>query len=235
MKTQPELYVPLRRINPWVDVDINEVEKAVRKSRLSLTELSCRIGHSCSYLSSIISKKQSVMSANALDQLNAILMEENIEPIEFSVPEFYDSPENMVGTTIDYLARIRPRGEKEMKKDDKEYTWIFDKNNKNFDPKSHEKNVWFLVATENMFNDILTDRKVVFLNEILNHLGFVPVQCGQLMGWTFNPDHPGDHHISFGSEVTIKSPKTGRLLKKARPIKLTFNVEGDVLKFLPKE
>lgn len=104
---------------------------------------------------------------------------------------------------------------------------------------THRNHMWknsplsneaFLRERQNHWNDILTIRGYVFLNEVLDSLGIEPIAEGQDVGWTTKG---GDGYIDFGlfpcKDHPYISPVNRLFLDGKSPnCLLDFNVEGDV-------
>lgn len=72
-------------------------------------------------------------------------------------------------------------------------------------------------AEENHVNDLLRINKHVFLNDVLERLGFERTKIGQVVGWTYSEDE--DSYIDF--DTYIDEDKCEAYLK--------FNVQGYIL------
>lgn len=70
----------------------------------------------------------------------------------------------------------------------------FDENNRNWDPNPNF-NMMFLRGQQNYWNDVLQTRGHVFLNEVLDSLGFDHTPAGALIGWIKGL---GDNCVDFG-------------------------------------
>lgn len=70
----------------------------------------------------------------------------------------------------------------------------FDENNRNWDPNPNF-NMMFLRGQQNYWNDVLQTRGHVFLNEVLDSLGFEHTPAGALIGWLKGV---GDNCVDFG-------------------------------------
>lgn len=62
--------------------------------------------------------------------------------------------------------------------------YVFDENNHNFYP-NDEYNTFFILRTQQYFNDLLKVQGFVFLNDVLKALGIAPRMIGQIAGWRF--------------------------------------------------
>lgn len=103
------------------------------------------------------------------------------------------------------------------------YTFIFGSDNALWNGFA-DRNEWFLESQQTAMNDLLRLRGHVFLNEVLERLGFEHTQAGSVCGWITNGD--GDGFIDFrpyklddkrAKEFGIDEP--GAFL-------LDFNVDG---------
>lgn len=52
--------------------------------------------------------------------------------------------------------------------------------------KVEEHNRFFIAGNQNIMNDTLSARGVVFINDVLRHLGIDQTQDGQVFGWIHN-------------------------------------------------
>lgn len=101
------------------------------------------------------------------------------------------------------------------------YWFMFDDCNPNW-TKSPEANRTFLMANQTWFNHILQIRGHVFLNEVLDRLGFEHTKAGAVTGWVLGN---GDGYIDFGLfEVNNKQFLEGW----ERSVALNFNCDGVV-------
>ena len=115
------------------------------------------------------------------------------------------------------------------------YKRILDARNMLWD--SHPDTVMYILnAKQNWFNDRLDAFGYVFLNEVLEELGFEKTRVGQEVGWIKNGD--GDHYIDFRItpvEVFHSSFSDEEEIKKLPEMKrncaflLDFNVDGSIL------
>lgn len=104
-----------------------------------------------------------------------------------------------------------------------EYTFIFGPDNPNW-VGIHERNEWFLTVNETTMNDLLRYRGHVFLNEVLERLGFEHTKAGAVTGWVLNGD--GDNFINF--RMYKLDDQMAKDFDHAEPghILLDFNVDG---------
>lgn len=118
------------------------------------------------------------------------------------------------------------------------YRRIFDPRNPYWDKDMTYCEV-FLSARQAMFNDRLKAYGYVFLNDVLEELGFPKTRVGQEVGWIYDPDNPnhnGDNYIDFGITPVEIIRKDGandyRLIENGMRHSgylLDFNVDGSVL------
>lgn len=101
------------------------------------------------------------------------------------------------------------------------YSFIFDEGNPNYE-KAPEVNRMFLMANQTYFNHILHRRGHVFLNEVLDRLGFDHTPAGAVVGWVLGN---GDEYVDFGLfEVNNKAFMDGW----ERSVILNFNCDGTI-------
>lgn len=95
---------------------------------------------------------------------------------------------------------------------------VFDSTNSQWSPHK-EYNLMFLRAQQQYCNDKLhASNSPLFLNEVLDMLGFSRTKDGQLVGWA------PESTVDFGVTVDDKNPEE---------IILNFNVDGEVYNLLP--
>lgn len=97
--------------------------------------------------------------------------------------------------------------------------------------KDAEANKFFLLQTQNHFNDMLRIKKIVFLNEVYDALGFPRTKEGQRWGWAYRPNDPnymGDNFIDFGIFDIHDPNKVAFVNGIERSVLLDFNVDGPV-------
>lgn len=84
-----------------------------------------------------------------------------------------------------------------------------------------EANLMFIKCQEQYLNDLVVRKKVVFLNEVYEMLGFPRTIIGQIVGWYYNDKNPiGDNRIIIDMAVFEDH------------ILLDFNVDGEVIQYL---
>ena len=97
-----------------------------------------------------------------------------------------------------------------------------------FCPDSFEANYWALKAAEIECNKDLQRKKVVFLNDVYQRLGFTRTDAGQVIGWTYYDDgmnQYGDNRISFGLEGLETMMEQGYPHNHGVEYLVTFNVD----------
>ncbi len=105
------------------------------------------------------------------------------------------------------------------------YEFTFDSKNPHYYPTSHqmEINLVFLRGIQQMMNDILAQRGHVFLNDVLQELGFPHTQSGAVVGWLWDVGA----HIDLGVFGAPNADAVANyLLGPTKGINLTFNVQG---------
>ncbi len=100
------------------------------------------------------------------------------------------------------------------------YQRTFDETNQNWS-NMDDMNEFFLKATERSFNDQLTIKGWMVLNDVYKALGFEASPAGAVVGWSKNV--PGDEFISFGIDHDIN------MREGDCRFVLDFNVNGLVL------
>lgn len=114
------------------------------------------------------------------------------------------------------------------------YAKIFGEMNPNWnsDP---EVNRLFLQCQQNYFNHVLHARGHVFLNEVLDALGFERTHAGQIVGWAISK--PGDVTEGDGYvDFRMFDPANSNFINGyEKSVLLDFNVDGPVLNYLYRE
>lgn len=90
-----------------------------------------------------------------------------------------------------------------------------------------ELNYYFLMARQNYWNDKLRFRGQVFLNEVLDDLGFDQTDTGAITGWTWQGE--GDNMIDFGFEPAASAQMQMFLDGQIPDTVLDFNVDGVII------
>lgn len=115
-----------------------------------------------------------------------------------------------------------------------DYRRTFDHHNPYWD-KDMDCNLFFIRSQQSMFNDKLKVEHHVFLNDVLQALGFQPTRAGQEVGWNYDPDNPSiDNFVDFGIYVTDEVERIpigdGEFQEtRNRVVKLDFNVDGSII------
>lgn len=86
----------------------------------------------------------------------------------------------------------------------------------------HDYNMNFLQAKENHFNNKLTAKGFVTVNEVLEELGFAPTEAGMIAGWRYK-SQSGDGRISFKPRGIDGNWVMGQ---DGDSIVLDFNIDG---------
>lgn len=110
---------------------------------------------------------------------------------------------------------------------------VFDASNRSWDA-SPDYNLNFLKVQEAMANERLARRGHLFLNEVLDDLGFPRTSAGAVTGWVYE-DGNGDGYVDFG--IKDMQGERARVMGNdvdADYILLDFNHDGIILDFLPK-
>lgn len=96
--------------------------------------------------------------------------------------------------------------------------------------KDPEHNLIYLKAQQEYANKKLQLQGYLFLNDVLEMLGFEKKRCGQVIGWIYDEKNPiGDNFVDFGI-YDHNNPATARFLDGVEPrILLTFNHDGYIL------
>lgn len=89
---------------------------------------------------------------------------------------------------------------------------------------SKDYNYYFLIATQRHFNDILTARGHVFLNEVYDALGLDRSEAGSIVGWVKNG--AGDNFIDFGAFDAESETYLPLATSDDGSVIVDFNVDG---------
>lgn len=110
-----------------------------------------------------------------------------------------------------------------------EFTYCFDETNPLYQ-KDAEYNKMFLLRQQAWFNEKLKTNGYVYLNEVLEGLGFERSKAGQIVGWVLDENSPyGDGYIDFNI-FDIDDPNKREFVNGyERAIWLDFNVDGNIL------
>lgn len=127
------------------------------------------------------------------------------------------------------------------------YCRVFDETNPNFDIHNPEGNKDFIWGIQKWANFELNKKGYLFLNQVLQALGYEPTVAGTRVGWLKNkyPELNNDGYVSFEIVNNIKSrdgcmnPDFVNLNRysngEAPEVLLDFNVDGDIVGILERE
>lgn len=90
----------------------------------------------------------------------------------------------------------------------------------------------FLRAQQNAANTLLHLRKYIFLNEVLDMLGYEPTAAGQVVGWMIDEtsEDRGDNHIDFGIRKILRRVEKVEGVESFETVwLLDFNCDGPIL------
>ena len=105
------------------------------------------------------------------------------------------------------------------------YAVVFDETNPCWE-KDAEYNKTFLINQQEFWNYKLMANRRVFLNEVLQSLGFEPTKAGQVVGWKLDGD--GDGYIDFNIFNMNNKQACKFVNGDERSIILDFNVDGNI-------
>ena len=107
------------------------------------------------------------------------------------------------------------------------YARFFDETCKEWEDDS-DYNMAYLLAVQDQFTNNLRAKGHVFLNEVYEALGIPLTPYGQIVGWVYGEDKPGDDFVDFG--MTNPDRTDARLFVNGytSSILLDFNVAGVV-------
>lgn len=106
------------------------------------------------------------------------------------------------------------------------YVRIFDEGNPNWEP-DPEYNWGFLKIRQEQFNQRLQSRGHLFLNYVLEELGFEPTKAGAITGWVISKD--GDNYVDLGLMAPDDLGQHRFANGLERSVILNFNVDGVIL------
>lgn len=113
-----------------------------------------------------------------------------------------------------------------MEKTFSKYSKVFDENSIMYSS-DMEQDLMFIKCVRKHADDLLKERKTIFLNDVYDMFGFSRTQCGQVVGWHYDLDNPiGDNYIDFDIYIEDISD-TGSII-------IDFNVDGKVIQYLPE-
>ena len=115
-----------------------------------------------------------------------------------------------------------------------EFTRFFDEYNPNW-VRDANKNKYFILQVERFANEKLQRQGYLFLNDVLEALGFDKISAGQVVGWTYDKGNPvSEGHVSFGifDDLHIESQKAAFVNGYEKSILLDFNHEGNILEYV---
>ena len=97
--------------------------------------------------------------------------------------------------------------------------------------KNPEINKAYLLQQQNWANEKLQRQGYLFFNDVLEQLGYPKTKVGQTTGWIYDEKNPiGDNCVDFG----LFTFENGDFVNgNERSMWLNFNVDGDILKYMP--
>jgi hypothetical protein len=107
------------------------------------------------------------------------------------------------------------------------YAIFFDETNPNW-TKTAEYNKTFLMSQQDYANDRLRAYGFLFLNEVLESLGFDRTQAGQVVGWKLKKDGGVDGFVDFGIFNIADDISRAFVNGLERSVLLDFNVDGPI-------
>lgn len=115
-----------------------------------------------------------------------------------------------------------------------EFARFFDEYNPNW-VKDANKNKFFIMQVERFANQKLQTQGYLFLNDVLEALGFDKISAGQVVGWTYNKGNPASEGcVSFGifDDVYTNNAKAAFINEYEKSVLLDFNHEGNILEYV---
>lgn len=118
-----------------------------------------------------------------------------------------------------------------------EYTFFFEKGKSRGWEPDDSYNMFFLELQERLANDQLRANGFLFLNDVLQMLGFDRTKAGAVTGWVYDPkdadEHKGDNYVNFHIQPIYKM--AGEDDEYVETIRLDFNVDGMILEHASKK
>lgn len=131
-------------------------------------------------------------------------------------------------TTVTKDGETKREATEFLRNDLTEYQRLFGPDNINFsqDP---DFNVFFLTAQQNVLNDKLQNRGHLFLNDVLDALGFPQTPAGAVVGWLKEgKTENGDGFVDFGADKWENIVYGAHYDGREGTILLEFNVDGPI-------
>lgn len=193
----------------------------------------------------------SIVASNNMLKKRNIALASAYAAIDRSFKEYRERVINRFGKDVDtqlYLNTIPVEVEKEVTDEDgnttlvketvyqlsdeglgSSYARLFDETNPEWQPDASYNRMW-LEAKQNYFNNLLAERKFVFLNEVYKELGFPETKAGQIVGWKYDDNNEkGDNYIDFGI-LNVSDPKVRDFINGVEnSVIINPNVDGDIL------
>ena len=94
---------------------------------------------------------------------------------------------------------------------------------------------FFLMQVQEYANRKLKEQGYLFLNDVLEALGFDIIPAGQVVGWTYDKGNPeSEGFVSFGifDDVYTNQAKANFINEYEKSILLDFNHEGNILEYI---
>jgi hypothetical protein len=114
------------------------------------------------------------------------------------------------------------------------YAAFFGPGNPNWNP-TPEFNIVFLRAQQNYWNDQLSVKGYVMLNDVYDALGLERTSAGAVVGWVYGSDLPGDNYVDFGCWGDESMDKFHDfMVGREQNLLLDFNVAGTVYELIDR-
>lgn len=117
---------------------------------------------------------------------------------------------------------------KKSRQDNSVYARFFDESSPNWTTRRGENRI-FLTQAQAMFNDILSRRGFLFLNEVYEHLGIETTPEGQYIGWVKSSDPKKHNYVDFGLFNSDNASARRFVNDDEVSALLDFNVSGYIL------
>lgn len=151
--------------------------------------------------------------------------------LKYNIKEYVDSKETIVNEDgeVEEKTGVVPVIDSE---DVSQYARFFDETSHAW-TKDANYNLMFLRAQQNYANDKLKAQGYLYLNDVYKMLGIAPSPEGQVVGWTYDLEHPnGDNYIDFGIYNTKRKSSREFVNGYEKSILLDFNVDGNILNLM---
>ena len=112
------------------------------------------------------------------------------------------------------------------------YTAMFGPGISTWNP-TPEYNIAYLRSQQNYWNDMLSTKGWVLLNDVLENLGFEKTSAGAVCGWVYGSSLPGDNYIDFGCFADERMDRFVEFMTgREDSLLLEFNCAGQIYELI---